>query len=334
MILHPPVLALLMGSLLASFMLVYAAGYAIAVLRNWKITSGSELQLALERKTYLISTLVGYTFAFQLLSLFLFVFIADDLSRLFVGAMCAAGTLNVNAYGYPALFLKMVDFLLAGAWLVVNHVDNQAYDYPLIRKKYLLLLLITPVMLVETSVLFLYFLNLHPDIITSCCSNIFSAGASGAGADGVASVAMVSRPIVFFVLMGLTLMLGLYVFLNRGRGAYLFAAMSGGTFVISLMALISIFSLYLYELPTHHCPFCILQGEYGYVGYPLYLALFGGLVAGVGVGVVAPSRKFKSLAGIVPVTQGRLALASVICSTLFTWIVIVTMMTSHLTMEG
>jgi len=42
------------------------------------------------------------------------------------------------------------------------------------------------------------------------------------------------------------------------------------------MAILSFISVYFYELPTHHCPFCILQKEYGYVGYPLYLTLFGG----------------------------------------------------------
>ena len=55
--------------------------------------------------------------------------------------MCAAGTLNVNAYGYPTLVLKVLNCLLAGIWLILNHADNRADDYPLIRKKYALLLL-------------------------------------------------------------------------------------------------------------------------------------------------------------------------------------------------
>jgi len=29
--------------------------------------------------------------------------------------MCAAGTLQVNEYGYPALLFKMANFLLAGS---------------------------------------------------------------------------------------------------------------------------------------------------------------------------------------------------------------------------
>ena len=48
-----------------------------------------------------------YALAFEILSLFLFIYTADDLHRLFVGAMCAAGTLYVNAFGYPALMLKV-----------------------------------------------------------------------------------------------------------------------------------------------------------------------------------------------------------------------------------
>ena len=86
-------------------------------------------------------------FAFELISFFLYIYTADHLHTLFVGAMCAAGTLKVNGFGYPALLLKMLNFILAGLWLIMNYADNQAYDYPLIKKKYLLLLLITPLVL-------------------------------------------------------------------------------------------------------------------------------------------------------------------------------------------
>lgn len=51
-------------------MLVYAAYFALQIVRKWDITSGSEVQLDLERKTYLISTIMSYLLGFQLLSLF------------------------------------------------------------------------------------------------------------------------------------------------------------------------------------------------------------------------------------------------------------------------
>lgn len=144
MILNPTVIANLLASYVSSGMLVYAAYYGAQILKHWNIESGDELQLILERKTYLISTLLSYVFGLQLLSLFLYIFTADALCPLFVGAMCAAGTLNVNAFGYPTLVLKILNFILAGLWLVLNHADNQGYDYPLIKKKYLLLAFVAP----------------------------------------------------------------------------------------------------------------------------------------------------------------------------------------------
>jgi hypothetical protein len=87
---------------------------------------------------------MAWAFGFQILSFFLLVYLADELHRLFVGAMCAAGTLNVNEYGYPALVLKLLNCVLAGVWLILNYTDSQGRDYPLIRRKYSLLLVIAP----------------------------------------------------------------------------------------------------------------------------------------------------------------------------------------------
>ena len=181
MILDPPIIALLLGSILISGLVLYAAAFGVQILRHWDIKSGSERQLSLERKTYLISTIINYAFGFQLLSLFLFIYTADDLCRLFVGAMCAVGTLNVNAYGYPALILKIINFLFAGRWLILNYADNRAFDYPLIKKKYIFLLIMTPYILAETVLLFLYFL-----VIASQCDHLmlrkpFQPGGCGCG---------------------------------------------------------------------------------------------------------------------------------------------------------
>jgi hypothetical protein len=102
-ILNPGIIALV----LASFLMVAFAGYAsftgLQIIRSWDMRSGSPAQLSLERKTYLVSTIFAYVSAFQLLSLFMFIYTADHIHSLFVGAMCAAGSLNVNGYGYPTL---------------------------------------------------------------------------------------------------------------------------------------------------------------------------------------------------------------------------------------
>ena len=90
MILHPGVLSLILGSGITLLLLLFASALGIQILRRWDISSSSEEQLLLERRTYLVSTLMAWAFAFQVGSLFLFIFTAEDLHRLFVGAMCAA----------------------------------------------------------------------------------------------------------------------------------------------------------------------------------------------------------------------------------------------------
>jgi ABC-type xylose transport system permease subunit len=123
--------------------------------------------------------------------------------------------------------------------------------------------------------------------------------------------------IAFGVTMGLTLLTGGLFLLKQKLGA-LFAACSGVTFIVSLLSLVSFICLYIYEMPSHHCPFCILQREYGYIGYPLYATLLLGGVTGLGVGVLIPFRSIPSLAVTLPGFQRRLALTSVISWLLFT----------------
>jgi hypothetical protein len=300
-------------------MVLYSARYGILILRRWDIQSGSELQLALERRTYLISTLLTYTFGLQLFSLFLFVFTVDHLHTLFVGAMCAAGSLFVNGYGYPALVLKIVTFLLAGLWLILNYADNRGYDYPLTKKKYLLLLLITPFILTEMVLQWNYFLRLNPDVITSCCGSLFSAGGETMTSE-IASLPSIPMKFAFYFTMAFTIASGTYFYLTH-RGGYLLASSSAAALLISVLSILSFISLYYYELPTHHCPFCILQKEYGYIGYPLYVALLGGAVSGMGVGILMPFRKIESLSAAMPSFQRRLALVSFILFALFVLLV-------------
>lgn len=329
---HPGILALLLGSVLTSSMLCYCAYEGVRIIWTWDIRSGSERQLQLERKTYLVSALMSYALGFQLLSLFLFIYTADALSPFFVGAMCAAGSLKVNGFGYPALILKIGTCLLAGLWLIVNFTDNKAPDYPLIRIKYWLLLCISPFLLAETSIQAGYFLGLKPNIITSCCGALFSADANTVMADLVAFPRLLSQ-IVFFTSALITVASGLYVYLKT-KGAYLLAIASFFHFLISVAALISCISIYFYELPTHHCPFCLLHSEYGYVGYPLYGAMLVSVVSGLGAGAVTPFRNIATLYDIVPHMQKRQALISILANSVFALISGYGILSSRLSMAA
>lgn len=296
-------------------MLCSSAWIGARIIRQWNIDSGSEQQLELERKTYLVATLMGYCMGFQIFSLFLFIYTADALSPLFVGAMCAAGSLKINGFGYPTLLLKIVNCLLAGLWLIVNHADNQAYDYPLIRTKYRWLLAISPLLIFETVMQSAYFFSLRPNVITSCCAILFSAGADTVLSDLLALPVKQSQ-LIFFTSAAMVLSSGLYVF-RRGQGAVLLFIASLLHCLVSITALISFISIYLYELPTHHCPFCILHAEYHYIGYLLYGLILTSVVSGMGAGVLHWYRTLASLHDIIPRMQRKLSFVSMVSNGLF-----------------
>jgi hypothetical protein len=201
--------------------------------------------------------------------------------------------------------LKILVFFLAATWLIVNYVDTRGYDYPLIRLKYRLLLVILPIMAVETYLQFRYFLGLDPDVITSCCGSLFGADREGFAAE-LSGLPPAPTVAVFYAVLVLTIGVGALT-LRHPRLSYLFGALSAAAFVVTLVAVLSFISLYVYDHPHHHCPFCLLKPEYHYLGYGLYVPLFAATALGLGVGAIHPFRHVASLRPVVPAVSRRLA---------------------------
>ncbi|MCW8905647.1 MAG: hypothetical protein OQL28_00230 [Sedimenticola sp.] len=299
MLLNPAIMALILVSGVVLLMLLSASGFALQLLRHWDIGSGSELQLRLERRAYLISTLLAWVFASELVSLLLFVYNAEAMSGQFVGAMCATGVLNANPWGWPTLFLKIGLFFSGAVWLSLNGLDNRGYDYPLIRIKYWLLLWLVPLVVAEAYLQLRYFLNLQPDIITSCCGSLFSTSAQGVAAEVTSVSPALSMGGLY--LSGAAVVVTGLLFLRR-QGAVsgtLFSLLAVVAFAAALVAVVSVLSPYIYEHPQHHCPFCILKSGHGYAGYLLYIPLFVGTAAALATGITAPWRHIESLRGAV-----------------------------------
>jgi hypothetical protein len=70
------------------------------------------------------------------------------------------------------------------------------------------------------------------------------------------------------------------------------------------------------------------------VGYPLYFALLGGTVTGIGVGLLMPFRNVESLSRVLPSIQRRLTLISLILYLIFAGIVFYGIVSSGLILEG
>jgi hypothetical protein len=295
MMLHPGILALLAGTGTVFLLALYGCGVGLHILCRWDLRSSSEVQLRLERKTWLVSALVGAALAFEIASGLLFVRTADALHPLFVGAMCATGVLNLHPAGWQTLYTKIAVFFAAALWLALNRLDQRAEDFPLVRLKYALLLPLT--MLVGLDLWFQtrFFLALQPNVITSCCGSLFAQAGAGVAAELAALPAGPTMAVFYLtaaLFLGATL---LCLYRPAGALRYLLSGVAGLTFFVALAAIVSFLSLYIYELPTHHCPFDIFQADYHYLGYPFYGLLFGGVLFGLLPGLFQPLQRISSL---------------------------------------
>lgn len=310
MIFQPAIIALLLAAGLSLAMLLIASPFAVQVIRHWDIASGSERQLRLERLTYLFSTLVAFVCLIQILAALLFVFNADKLSVMFVGAMCAVGALNVNAYGFPSLYVQLALFFIASTWLIINHADNQARDYPLVRLKYALLLATLPLFALSLWLQWRYFIDLKADVITSCCGSMFSEGASNVASE-VAALEAKPAMLMFYGALSLAILTALWHWRRRDDlTGYATGLASLAAFIAAISGILAFVSLYVYEHPHHHCPFCLLKPDYDYQGYALYVPLFLATATGLGAGVLRFFSHRPSLAGIIPALSARLAAVS------------------------
>lgn len=319
MILHPGILALLVGSAIVLLMMSYAGWIGVRVLRRWDFDSSSAGQLELERATYLGSTLASYALGFQIVSALLFLFTVDDIHELFVGAMCATGSLNANPVGWTALAVKLLVLIVSPIWIVFDRLDRRAGDFPIIRIKFLALLPLVPLMAADLVLQIRYFTGLDPQIITSCCGALFSE--SGASlASEVASLPVRPMLIAFYGVAALFLAAALACLVSgSGLLRYLLVGLSLLILVVSLASIVSFLSLYVYELPTHHCPFDMLQKQYLFIGYPIYLFLFASVFFGLLPGLSRPLRKRPSLAGPIAdaesswLTLGIISMMAFVC---------------------
>jgi hypothetical protein len=272
------VLIYLLSEAIVFVVMAVAAFSAVPIVLRWDFSSFSPRQFALEKRAYLLTSVIVFAFAVKFLLLPYFAYGIDRLSLLIPGAMCAAGVIGANDFGYPLLGVKVAVAFLMGTWLIVNRLDLRAPDYPYLRANTLLFLAVFAVIGGELLLDWLYFSNLTTVKPVSCCSVSFGQqGGSNPLPLGLDTAKLL-------LLFGLIYLLSVLASLGRYAAT---AFVSNLLFLpIGYYALVYFFGTYVYELPTHKCPFCMLQGEYHYVGYLFWGALLSGSFFGMNAPLV------------------------------------------------
>jgi hypothetical protein len=236
-------------------------------------------QYTLEKQSYLGATIIKYIFYIKI-PLFVFcIFTLDKISIILPGAMCGAGVVNATEYGTYLLVLKVLNIYLFAYWLTLHTEDMQDERQPYMKLKFQLFTLFYILLIGEIILESLMFLSIDIKDVVDCCGVIFSNSES----TYMASILNTS-PIILLSLFYGSFIIMIVVYLSKLR--YLFSLLNIIFLLFSLITLISFFGTYIYEMPTHHCPFCFLQKEYNYVGYLIYVILFFGTFHGLLVGLI------------------------------------------------
>ncbi|WP_331774270.1 hypothetical protein [Sulfurospirillum sp. 1612] len=247
---------------------------SLKIYLKWNIDSTRPEQYKLEKQSHLVATIIKYIFILKLPLFLFFVFTSDKLSHVIPGAMCAAGVVDSVNFSTEMFFFKILNLYIFGFWLVLHSYDIKNEKLPFTRYKFLLYCIGFILLVIEIFYEISFFTSLDISKIVSCCGTIFST----ASTSGLAFIFQIdNRYYVIAFYLSLSVVFLFYWLKND----LLFLISNFIYLILSIISLIMFFGTYIYQLPTHHCPFCMLQKDYYYVGYGLYISLYIGTFYGI-----------------------------------------------------
>jgi len=274
MLLTPEVIAILILDTIFLLFGAFAFYISIPIALKWDINSTSTFQYGLEKKAILVATIIKYIFILKLPLFLFFIFTADKISGVITGAMCAAGVVNSVSFGLSLFVFKILNLYIFGFWLFLHTEDMKDEKLSYTKLKFSIFIIAFFLLLIEIIYEISFFTSLDVDKIVSCCGTLFSAASTST----ISFIFDISNPTI---VTAFYLSFILYLISYFLKNTKLFLITNIIFFLISVLSLILFFGTYIYELPTHHCPFCFLQKDYYYIGYVLYITLFTGTFIGI-----------------------------------------------------
>ena len=283
MILIPEVLTIEILNALFAIFATISFIKALEIYKKWNINSSSQLQYSLEKKSYLSATIIKYIFLIKIPLMLFFIFTLDKISNVLAGAMCGAGVIDASNYGLYLFIFKIINLYLFAYWIALHSEDLRHEDLPYTQLKFGFFILIYFMLMSEIILETLMFSSIDLNEIVNCCGTIYS----NSQGSYISLLLSQSSTVLFLFYFSFSLIVLSYILKKN----FLFGILNIIFLIISLSSLIAYFGTYIYELPSHHCPFCFLQAEYNYIGYLLYILLFLGTFFGLLAGFLKTDEK-------------------------------------------
>jgi hypothetical protein len=275
----PEVLTISILNAVILFFAAIAFYFSVKILIRYDKEATTSTQYTLEKQSYLVATIIKFIFYIKIPLFAFFIFTLDKTATLLPGAMCGAGVVNATEYGTGLLILKLLNLYLFAFWIVLNNEDMKSEEQKYLKMKFFIFTVAFVLLVIEIFVQDLMFYSIDVKSVVDCCGVIYSTtdGTYLSRLLNAAPTLLLSLFYGIFFLMPVA-----YLLKNR----YIFSLLNLLFIFIALVSLIAFFGTYIYELPTHHCPFCMLQKDYKYIGYFLYLTLFIGTFEGLVTGLI------------------------------------------------
>lgn len=286
MILTPEVLTIFILNALFAFFGIIVFILSLNIYKKWDKNSTSQMQYKLEKQSYLASTIIKFIFIIKVPLFLFFVFTLDKISNVLTGAMCGAGVVDATVYGTPLFVLKIINLYIFAYWIVLHNEDVKHENQPFVKQKFLLFVGAFFLFMTELILEGIMFSSIEIDKMVSCCGTLYSSTSTSA----ISSIFTLETSTLLTIFYTNFLLLIIFYLLKK---KYLFALSNLVFIIISLVTLIVFFGTYIYELPSHHCPFCFLQSEYYFIGYLIYTLLFLGTFNGLVVAFLGAKDSFR-----------------------------------------
>jgi hypothetical protein len=175
-------------------------------------------------------------------------------------------------------------------WVVLHRFDLRLETPILTRRKFAVLLPVAVLTIADAVFALRFALELDFSVIASCCSVWLDDTAVNTRAGRwVVSPNLAGGLGLTTAMLALTASVWMWRRPRRGTALAATSASAAAT-IAAVPAVMGVVAPYALATPGHLCPFCLLHAQGGWLGWPLFAALYVAAVTGLGLGIVEVNR--------------------------------------------
>ncbi len=266
MILNALSITLIFISALSALLTLWGGISSFVLYRRWKSPFIPEEKASLEDRSYLVLLIMVIVLVIRLFDWPLFYVTLQSFIHDIEGAMCIFGVTRVR----PGLtrfleFLKPVNFFLIGGWFLLHLLDRATKTSPLMKRKLLLLFILSLLVLIDSLGDIFLILGIAPESLVSCCTTVTDISNRPTRTTPLsifgpeyAHALQVLFLITHLALIGFVgVSLKFKIFRRPILGLLFLFAILNTTFF--LLSQVEVFAPAMMHLPFHHCLYCLWQ---------------------------------------------------------------------------